>query len=46
MSSILLPLIGFLADIVAVELRALRVLGVAVTLVLLADIAARRMARR
>lgn len=46
MSSLLLHLLAVLIDIVAVELRALRVLGVAVALVLAADIAARKMARR
>ncbi len=46
MTSLLLHLLGVMIDIVAVELRALRILGVAVALVLAADIAARKMARR
>lgn len=46
MTSLLLHLIGVLIDVVYVELQALRILGIAVTLVLAADIAARKMARR
>lgn len=46
MSSLLLDLIAVAVDVVAVELRALRILGVAVALVLLADVAARKAARR
>lgn len=46
MSSLLLHVLGVMIDIVAVELRALRILGVAVALVLAADVAARKMARR
>lgn len=46
MTSLLLHVLGVMIDIVAVELRALRILGVAVALVLAADIAARKMARR
>lgn len=46
MSSLLLHLIALVADVVAVELRALRILGVAVALVLVADVAARKAARR
>lgn len=46
MSSLLFQLIAVAADVVAVELRALRVLGVAVALVLMADVAARKAARR
>ncbi|MEZ5412157.1 MAG: hypothetical protein R2761_29250 [Acidimicrobiales bacterium] len=46
MSSVLVPLIGLVVDVVSVELRALRVLGIAVALVLMADVAARKAARR
>lgn len=46
MSSLLLHLLALAVDIVAVELQALRVLGAAVALVLAADVAARKMARR
>ncbi len=46
MSSLLLHLIALVADVVVVELRALRILGVAVALVLVADVAARKAARR
>ena len=46
MSSLLLHLIAVMADVVAIELQALRVLGLAVALVLAADVAARKMARR
>ncbi len=46
MTSLLLHLLAVMVDVVTVELRALRILGVAVALVLAADVAARKAARR
>lgn len=46
MSSLLLQLVALMVDAVTIELRALRVLGIAVALVLAADVAARKTARR
>jgi len=46
MSTLLIDLLMLMVDVVTVELRALRVLGVAVALVLAADVAARKTARR
>lgn len=46
MSSLLLHIIAVMADVVSVELRALRVLGIALTVVLVADVVARKAAQR